>query len=916
MPPDGRDPRAFTPSTPPDASSSSAPLTAGSTIAGRYRIVASLGKGGMGEVYRADDLTLASTVALKFLPAALAHDPLRLERFRAEVKLARQVSHANACRVYDIVQADGRVFIAMEYIDGEDLASLLRRIGRLPREKAVDAARQLCFGLAAIHDAGLIHRDLKPGNIMVDGRGKIRITDFGLAAADQVAPDGTRSGAITGAAARAGTPLYMAPEQLAGVSADRQSDVYALGLVLYELFTGRHALGLGPGATWADLQRVHSSSHDHSNPSTHVPDIDPAAERAIMRCLQREPQRRPRSAIAVAAALPGGDALAAALAAGETPSPEMVAQAGLAEGQGAGGLAPRVAALLGIVTLLAWVLAAVVVQRHALLRIAPTELAPDVLAQKARETIGTLGYSTKGGWSASGFTPDTSILQDAAAGALGSGTPREVQQRLVDHVTSGTLPGLLFWYRWSPRPITNVGTAGAERVRPDTRPLYWTGDVLVFLDSLGRLVGFEGVPPALQGQPLADRSAAAPASSSDAPGSAESTGSTALAAGEPDWSRVLALAGFDINALTPATPVRTPWHSADTRRAWTGVWPSASSATARVPVHIEAMSERGRLVAFRTLQAWDTQAPRTLPPDADSSRNAWLSRAVILSIFVASNVLGIINVRAGRCDMRGTRRLALSVGVLVWVSGILLAPSVRAMLDPEQQLGTTMAAAAWNAAVCVMLYLALEPLVRRFWPEQIITWVRLLEGRVRDPRLCADVVWGCAVGAALAILLTAWPEVADALGLGVAGITSRGLDHIDSWRFALGTTLQWGAAAARFAIVSAFMLVLGTLLLRVRWAGVVAGGLGIMLLEGVDGSGLLTAAAVGAGMTGLLITRGLVAAVASVLCTRIMTGVPFMLDPTHWVSPSTFLTMAAFVALMTWCIVHATRGRASQIDTP
>ena len=167
---------------------SSAPeggFTPGTVLAGRYRVVARLGQGGMGEVYRADDLKLGQPVALKFLPRPDV--PELLERLYAEVALGRQVSHPNVCRLYDIVEFEGQTFLAMEYVDGEDLASLLARIGRLPADKALDIARDLCAGLAAIHEKGVIHRDLKPANVMIDGRGRARITDFGLAVAGQPA---------------------------------------------------------------------------------------------------------------------------------------------------------------------------------------------------------------------------------------------------------------------------------------------------------------------------------------------------------------------------------------------------------------------------------------------------------------------------------------------------------------------------------------------------------------------------------------------------------------------------------------------------------------------------------------------------------------------------------------------------------
>src|SRR5437870_7129977 len=195
----------------------------GTILAERFRIIGLVGRGGMGEVYRADDLKLGQPVALKFLPERLAHDPDRLARFHAEVRIARQISHPNVCRVYDIDEADGQPFLTMEYIDGQDLAGLLRQVGRLPEEKGIEIARQLCLGLAAAHDQGVLHRDLKPANVLLDGRGQVRVTDFGLAGLVEHASE---------ADLRAGTPAYMAPEQLAGKEVSVRSDLFALGLLL------------------------------------------------------------------------------------------------------------------------------------------------------------------------------------------------------------------------------------------------------------------------------------------------------------------------------------------------------------------------------------------------------------------------------------------------------------------------------------------------------------------------------------------------------------------------------------------------------------------------------------------------------------------------------------------------------------
>src|SRR5260370_8770989 len=222
----------LTPSTPrtPRTPSSSNPLsssdpigggrfTPGQIIAQRYRVVALAGRGGMGEVYRAEDLTVGQVVALKFLPETLYQDAAWRGRCPAEVRTARQVSHPNVCRMFDIGDADGILFLTMEYVDGEDLASVVRRIGRLSPDKATEVARQICAGLAAAHERGVIHRDLKTANVLLDGAGKIRIADFGLAGI---------AATIKGAEVREGTPADMATEQLAGPDISTQSDIYTL----------------------------------------------------------------------------------------------------------------------------------------------------------------------------------------------------------------------------------------------------------------------------------------------------------------------------------------------------------------------------------------------------------------------------------------------------------------------------------------------------------------------------------------------------------------------------------------------------------------------------------------------------------------------------------------------------------------
>ena len=166
-------------------------LPPGAVVSERYRILGILGRGGMGMVYKADDMKLGQVVALKFLPASFTRDPESVNRFLAEVRIARQVSHPNVCRVYDINELNGHHFLTMEYVDGEDLAALLARIGRLSRTKALELAHELCAGLAAAHAKNVVHRDLKPANVMIDGRGHARITDFGLAVRAGENPQGS-----------------------------------------------------------------------------------------------------------------------------------------------------------------------------------------------------------------------------------------------------------------------------------------------------------------------------------------------------------------------------------------------------------------------------------------------------------------------------------------------------------------------------------------------------------------------------------------------------------------------------------------------------------------------------------------------------------------------------------------------------
>ena len=253
-------------------------FVSGEVFADRYRMVERIGRGGMGDVWRADDLVLQTPVALKVI---LSAGEEARERILNEVRLARQITHPAVCRVFDVGEAEGVVFFTMELIRGEDLATLLRRVGRLPPEKVVEIGIQLCAGLGAAHAQGVLHRDLKPANVLIDENGLVRISDFGIAIPRTEADRHSFTG----------TPAYMAPEQRTpGMAVSERTDVYALGLVLYDLLVGQ------PGRRSADAAAL-------PRPSTLVPNIHPRLDRIVMTALSPDPHDRPASVVEMASIL-------------------------------------------------------------------------------------------------------------------------------------------------------------------------------------------------------------------------------------------------------------------------------------------------------------------------------------------------------------------------------------------------------------------------------------------------------------------------------------------------------------------------------------------------------------------------------------------------------------------------------------
>src|SRR5215471_18722977 len=756
-----------TPGSSTFSTSSSIPFAPGAIIAGRYRLVSLLGRGGMGEVYRADDLTLDQTVALKFLPAGIADNGERLAQFHAELRIARQVSHKNVCRLYDLGEDEGRRFLTMEYVDGEDLATLLRRIGRLPQDKAVDIARQLCAGIAAAHERGVLHRDLKPANVMIDGDGNVRITDFGLAV-----------GAGDVSASRAGTPQYMAPEQLSGGAATVKSDIYALGLVLFEMFTGKRVF---EAKTFNELLSLHAS-RTLTNPSSMVRDLDPAIERVILRCLEHDPALRPGSALAVAAALPGGDPLAAALAAGETPSPEMVAAAGEHSAFSLRiGLSLMTFIIVGLMT------AAVLADHVLLIAMIPLDKSVDVLEDRAKDIITKLGYTDRPTDTARGFL----LLQDYIAYVLRT----DKSATRWNSLSSGAFPSLRFWYRTSPTPLEWV----SSNWRPSLGdpPQTTSAMTSVVLDTQGRLTQFTAVPPQVDDA----RGPAAPA----------------------NWNPLFEAAGLDSSAFLDVPTEWVPNTYADERRAWMGPLPGKPETELRV----EAAAYRGRPSFFQVVGPW-TRRPRMAEQQQGQSGNAVLRFGVfliLLGLFGGALAFARYNIRSGRGDRKGATRISLFVFALTaaaWVIG------ARHVADPLTELNhfldNLVALQLASAGLLWIVYVAFEPDVRRYCPEILMSWTRVLSGRFRDPRVGRDILVGVAAAIVVAFMRQGLVLLPKALGYAPAPPRGTNASFLLGTRMAISNLLAMPSNAVQNAMLLTLTFVAARLALKRTWAAAMVAG--------------------------------------------------------------------------------------------
>jgi hypothetical protein len=834
-------------------------FTPGTILSDRYRIIGLLGRGGMGEVYRADDLKLGQPVALKFLPPKLAADPVRRERFFAEVRITRQLSHPNICRVYDISEVDGRHFLSMEYIDGEDLASLLKRIGHLSNEKALDIARQLAAGLAAAHERGVLHRDLKPANIMLDGHGRVRITDFGLAIA---------AGDEMQAAEIAGTPAYMAPEQLAGKGATVRSDMYSLGLVLYEIYTGKKAF---TATTLAEL-RQQKETHTPRAISEIREGMDPVVERLIRRCMERDPNARPASVAQLALALPGGDPLAAAIAAGETPSPEMVAASG-----GKEGLRPAVAWSLLLFIIVGTLAAVGMNDRFHLYRRLPFNKRPETLVERSHEILKKAGYPEEPADSVYGFIYNENLLRYI-----------EDSDKTANRWKNLDSKAILFWYRQGPQPL-----GGSIELNPTYYEDFssrYSGEVRVVLDTEGRLVSLRGVPTP-----------------------ARSSAGTLL---KPDWAILFAEAGLDIAQWTPADVQVNPPFYVDTIAAWQGSIPNRPGT----PVRVEAAALQGRPVYFEITGLWN-QASQTEPVQTSMSNR--IATAAFIFFLTALIIGGLFfarrNLRLGRGDRRYATRLALFMGAGTVLASMFGAHHVSTIWEFVRILFIAIQSLI-VAGLFWVLYIALEPFVRRKWPQILVSWTRLLSGEWRDPLVSRDALVGCAFGV-----------FATCIWLLGDFILPLWLGHAEFWRpvsrleattgihffLQLLITVLGGSILTCFGLVA--LLFFLRVLLRNQIAALAVCFMLWPLIEG--GSQNYGAFAVNlvlsANLLFVLMRFGLVAAISTyVYCGIVMNYFPITLEASAWYSGYGYAVLAILAVFVLYSFRTSLGGRSLLAVSP
>ena len=589
----------------------------------------------------------------------------------------------------------------------------------------------------------------------------------------------------------------------------------------------------------------------------------------ILRCLETEPSARPATVLSVAAALPGGDPLAAALAAGETPSPQMVA----ASGETAG-LRPRIAVACLAAVLLALGLVAYLSIHYSGLEKMRLELTPEVLSQKAREIIARLRYPDRPADSAYGLDGDYDFQEYVEK--------NDKPHPDWDAVLAARPSLLRFWYRQSPDRMEADGfrdqLLNPGIVTPDDPPTVLSGMINVELDPQGQLTYFQAIPPEKE-SPTAPTSAF-------------------------DWNVLFAAAGLDPTKFQKTEPAWNSLAASDARTAWTGTWPG----TAR-PLRIEAAAWRGKPVFFSLIGDW-TKPERVKSPEDSTGQKARsiLSLGLVLSLLVAAAHLARRNYRQGRGDREGAFRLAsvmFVVEMLLWLCRSHFVPS----LDVFFLFVIAISTGLFVSGTTWMLYLALEPWVRRRWPQTIISWSRLLSGQLRDPLVGRDILFGVMLGVVWILIfqIRSIPmmRMGDAPGLAQT-------DYLIGGRQALGVWLAQ-IPQSILGTLQFFFLLLGLkFVLRKDWLAAIAFVAIFALPRGLSSSHVaieLPAQILVYAIAVLIVLRfGLVPLACAIFTVNMLANVPFTADFSAWYMTTSVLALLSVVAMAGWGFYQSLGG--------
>jgi serine/threonine-protein kinase len=706
---------------------------------------------------------------------------------------------------------------------------------------------------------------------MVDGRGRVRIMDFGLAGfADE----------LRGRKDQAGTLAYMAPEQLAGKGPTTRSDVYSLGLVMYELLTGRRAYESKDLNELRDLQ----AAGPPPAPSTLVSDLDPVIERVVMWCLAYDPLERPSSGHAVSGALPGADPLAAAIAAGETPSPEMVAAAG-----GRGALSKGLGVSLLIMVLIGFAVIAIMSDRIALYRLAEPPKRPVVLADIAAGVLADVGYDDQAPHSAYMFFRNNGLIDHIAD----TDSSADRWQGLAR--SRPTAYGL--WYRAAEEPMVPVNLSNGRTSWSDP-PLDEEGMARLMVDQTGRLTRLEIVPPWRVAE-------------------TESTGLV-------NWDALFSHAEIDPGSVRETTPIWQPLLPVDERRAWEGTYAEGDSR----PFRIEAGSLDGRPVYFRI---FDTSSLELLLAEEEDESGPGRSSVLnmilsALSLILIGACLGLPtffgwrNIRAGRADTGSAFRLGLVAGLLTFASGTLMGSFAGSVGPAVAQIFVGAAMSLLIGTLLGLGYLAAEPYLRRYWPDLLISWTRMMAGRFRDPRVGRDVLIGAAAAMVLVLLMIVGTIAPTWFGAPTTRPSTIRPEALMGGRYALGLFVN--VSFVLIPIVTVLVLLLFLLILRRKWiAVVVAFGLMVMTMISPGPGDLQNLGDLVSYLMGVLILAlglitlirfGMLAYVAMFFVFFHM-EYPITLDTSAWYSSTSILAVLALIAVVIYAFRVATSGRSTEI---